>query len=463
MQTTSAISFSVLFSCVIAAAATAQLRAEEQTPAPQAAVARELPLRDPRTLLVSWRQGAGEADKTAGRTLVRAESFRDLTTPAMRTFAAGDFEALVLPAGADLDAAAALLRGADGVRAVDFDAITRIAEVSNDPYYTGNQAWGLYGNLTSPANQYGSQAGELWARGQIGSPNVYVGIIDEGVDVGHPDLAPNIWQNPFDPQDGIDNDGNGKIDDRNGWDFHFGDRSVYDGSATDAGRDEHGTHVAGIIGARGGNGIGSSGVLWQVKLIAAKVLDRGSGSVANAILALDYLVDLKTRHGIDIAAINMSLTHGGFVQAEYDAINRARSANIVVVAAAGNGGSDYIGDNLDVAPLYPAAYNNGNLITVANITSSGALHSTSNFGPTKVHIGAPGTNILSTLPQGRYGQRSGTSMATPFVTGAAVMWHLRNPTNNASTIRSGVLITRIPTPSLSGKVATSGRLDLSNY
>lgn len=463
MKTTSAIAFSLLSFCAVAASADAQVRAAEPAAPQQVQAARELPWRAPRTLLVSWRPGASAAGKASARALVRAESFRDLTTPAMRTFGAGDFESLELPSGCDLDASAALLRGAAAVRAVDFDAVVRTCEVSNDPGYTGGQTWGLYGDRTAPAQAYGSQAGELWARGMVGSSNVYVGIIDEGIDINHPDLAPNIWQNPFDPQDGIDNDGNGKIDDRNGWDFHFNDRTVYDGSATDLVAESHGTHVAGIIGARGGNGVGVAGVCWQVKMISAKVMDRGNGSIANLVLAIDYMVDLKTRHGIDIAALNMSLSHPGFVQAEYDAINRARMANIVVVAAAGNGGSDYIGDNIDLAPIYPAAYGNGNLITVANIDNLGGLAPSSNFGPTKVHIGAPGTAIRSTLPQNRYGLMTGTSMAAPFVTGAAVLWHLRNPTHNAGTVRGGILITRLPTPSLSGKVATSGRLDMSNY
>lgn len=172
-------------------------------------------------------------------------------------------------------------------------------------------------------------------------------------------------------------------------------------------------------------------------MTSAKPLDRGFGSVSDAILALDHFVDLKTRHGIDIAAINMSLAHAGFVQAGHDAINRARAANTVMVAAAGNGGSDCIGDNIGIAPLHPAAYGNGNLISVANITSTGALAASSNFGPTKMDIGAPGSGIDSTLPQNSHGLKRGTSMAAPFVTGAAVMWHWRNPTNNAGTVRSG--------------------------
>ena len=434
--------------------------------APLAADASTPPIagwRAPRTLLVSWRPDAGETHKLAARSAAGAAETRDLTTPAMRTFGYGGLEAFELPLGADLDATAANLRRLPGVRAVDFDVVIRKAAVSNDPSFVGGQTWGLYGDLSTPANQYGSQAAEAWASGLTGSTTVHVGVIDEGIDINHPDLAPNIWQNPRDAIDGIDNDGNGRIDDRNGWDFHFGNRTVYDGSATDPNRDSHGTHVAGIIGARGGNGVGGAGVCWNVKLISAKVLDNGTGFVSNAVLALDYLVDLKTRHGIQLAAINMSLGHDGFVQAELDAINRARMADILVVVAAGNGGPDRIGDNIDVAPYYPAAYSPTNIITVANITSTGALATDSNFGPIAVDLGAPGTAIRSTLPQNRYGSWSGTSMAAPFVTGAVALWRVRNPTHSASTTRGFVLLHRIATPSLTGKVSMNGRLNMSNF
>jgi len=416
-----------------------------------------------RTLLVSWRADALETQKLAARSLTRAVSTRDLSTPAMQIFGHGGLEAFELPLGVDLELAAAELRRLPGVRAVDIEQVVRRASVSNDPAVVGGQTWGLYGDLSMPANQYGSQAAEAWARGLTGSPTVHVGVIDEGVDINHPDLAPNIWRNPNEPIDGVDNDGNGKIDDQYGWDFYNNDRTVYDGTPSDIFRDEHGTHVAGIIGARGGNGIGGAGVAWSVKMITAKVLDYGNGSVASLVLALDYMTDLKSRRGINIGVVNMSVGFGSYSQAVYDALERARLADIVVVVAAGNGGLDYVGDNNDTTPYYPASYNHSHIISVANITSSGALSWRSNYGPISVDIGAPGESIRSTLPQNRYGLYSGTSMAAPFVTGAVAVWRASRPTHSAPTTRGFILLHRTATPSLSGKVYMNGRLNMSNF
>ena len=155
---------------------------------------------------------------------------------------------------------------------------------------------------SSPANPYGSGAIGAWAQGVTGSRNVVVGVVDEGIQVDHPDLAANIWTNPWDPPNGIDDDGNGYVDDVHGWDFMHNDNSVYDGPATDY----HGTHVAGTIGAVGGNGTGVVGVNWNVTLISAKFLE-GTGDTADAIRALDYLTDLKVRHGLQHRRVQQQL------------------------------------------------------------------------------------------------------------------------------------------------------------
>ena len=149
------------------------------------------------------------------------------------------------------------------------------------------------------SNPYGSQAETAWAAGHIGSRSVCIGIVDQGVDFSHPDLIDNAWVNPYDPVDGIDNDGNGYIDDLRGWDFVHDDNTVFD-----AGGDDHGTHVAGTIGASGGNSLGVAGVSWAVSLIAAKFLGADGGTTADAIRAIDYLTDLKLRHGIRLVASN---------------------------------------------------------------------------------------------------------------------------------------------------------------
>ncbi len=341
--------------------------------------------------------------------------------------------------------------------------------VSNDPYYTNGSLWGMYGDATSPANQFGSQAGEAWANNHTGSKSVYVGVIDEGIQFTHPDLDANVWNNPFDRADGVDNDGNGYVDDIHGWDFDGNDNTIYDGGSSGR-QDDHGTHVTGTIGAEGGNGTGVVGVNWDVTYISGKFLGRRGGTTANAIKAVDYFTDLKTRHGLNIVATNNSWGGGGFSQALLDAINRGGDAGILFIAAAGNGGSDGVGDDNDTTANYPSNYqctSNGKsydcVIAVAAITSSGAKSSFSNFGATTVDLGAPGSGIWSTTAFSNYSSYSGTSMATPHVTGAAALYAASNPGATAAQIKTAILNSTVATSSLSGKTVTGGRLNVSGF
>lgn len=332
-------------------------------------------------------------------------------------------------------------------------------EVSNDTYFKYGILWNIYSSSPSPANLYGVQAVTAWAKGKIGSPDVYVGVLDEGVMPTHADLKPNIWVNPYDPADGIDNDNNGYVDDINGWDFAANDKTIFDGIA-----DNHGTHVAGIIGAKGGNALGVAGVCWNVKIITAKFLGATGGSSSNAIKGIDYYIDLKTRHGLNIVAINASWGSSVYSQALYDAIERANNAGIVFVAAAGNGGSDGIGDNNDVTPYYPANYTNSNVITVASIDKNGNRSTFSNYGSKNVDIAAPGTSVYSTVPTSTsysYASYSGTSMAAPHVTGAVALYAASNPGSSVAVIKNAILSGAVATPSLTGKCATNGRVNVS--
>ena len=412
-------------------------------------------------MLVQFRRGASDADKDAVLRGLGARIVDDLLLGSARNDGKGDLHLLRLPVGL---AVAAGLREAGRAPTVDFaepNWIYSRSATSNDPYYTNGSLWGMYGDTSSPANQYGSQAGEAWTATAGGNcSTVVVGVIDEGIMVLHPDLAGNIWVNPTDRSvNSIDEDGNGYIDDVNGWDFDGNNNTVFDGVG-----DDHGTHVAGTIGAIGGNGVGVAGVCWSVKLISAKFLGSNGGTTANAIKAVDYITDLKARHHLNLVATNNSWGGGGFSQALKDAIDRAGTASILFVAAAGNSTADN-----DVTPHYPSSYTSDNIISVASITSTGAISSFSNYGATSVDLGAPGSGIWSTVParsKGKtvasYASYSGTSMATPHVTGAVALYAARNG-GTAAQIKTAILASVVPTSSLTSKTATGGRLNASGF
>lgn len=386
----------------------------------------------------------------------------------------------------------------------------QIEAISNDPGYLKGTLWNMEGDQTTIKNQYGSQAGEAWAAGYIGNMKTVVGVVDTGIDYTHIDLYLNIWLNQGEIPaslksqlkdidgdglitfrdlndransafvtdkngnnridagdllkdirwaDGNDQDRNGFIDDLIGWDFYNNDNDPFDDNG-------HGTHVAGTIGALGGNSAGVAGVNWNVQLVATKVLSaKGSGSSTEAVKALNYYTDASklAPQSENFVATNNSWGGGSSNQDLLDAITAAAKADILFIAAAGNNSA-----NNDIKYNYPSNYDTkatagyDAVISVASITSTGELSSFSDYGKTQVDIGAPGSSIYSTLPGDAYGTMSGTSMAAPMVTGAAALYASSHPTATAAEIKAAILGSVDLTVSLSGMVATNGRLDVSN-
>jgi len=421
--------------------------------APQAAVAR-VPEFVPGEVIVRFRPGASTASRGEILRSANAQVGEKIVTAAMR--GRGDNEGItVLRTSMNVPDAMAALNARADVEYAEPNWVYTTDATSNDTYYTNGSLWGMgTGN--------GSGAVTAWANNKQNCGAVYIGIIDEGYMYTHPDLAANAAKNPSEAAGvaGVDDDANGLVDDVYGWDFAGNNSSVFDGAG-----DDHGTHVAGTIGAVGGNAAGVAGVCWSVKLMNAKFLGSTGGTTANAVKAVDYFTNLKNAQGLNIAATSNSWGGGGFSQALADAITRANSAGILFVAAAGNSTLD-----CNVTACYPANYPQDNVISVASITSTGAISSFSNFGATTVDIGAPGSAIWSTVPvssKGRvvagYASYNGTSMATPHVSGAVAMYKAANPTATAAQIKAAILGAATPTASLSGKALTGGRLNVAGF
>ncbi|MBI1748626.1 MAG: S8 family serine peptidase [Acidobacteria bacterium] len=277
----------------------------------------------------------------------------------------------------------------------------------------------------------------------VGDYGAVLADTDTGMDYNHADLAPNLWTNTGEIcGNGIDDDGNGLVDDCFGWDFFNNNNNPMDTVG-------HGSHTAGIMGAAGNNGIGIAGVVWNAQVMPLKIGSGTSISNAAAIKAIDYAWSMGAW------AINASWGGRGFSQLLKDAIDRAGSAGVLFIAAAGNNGT-----NNDTTPFYPANYNSPNVISVASTTSTDARASSSNYGARTVHLGAPGAAVFSTYRSGGYATMSGTSMAAPHVTGAVGLIWSYNPFLPSDTIKSIILNSVDSIPSLQGRTVSGGRLNL---
>lgn len=266
-----------------------------------------------------------------------------------------------------------------------------------------------------------------------------IAVIDTGVDIKHPDLINNIFTNTAEiPGDGIDNDGNGFIDDVHGYNFHDMNNDPTDNHS-------HGTHCAGTIGAEGNNGEGITGVAWNANILPLKFMDKSGGTTAAAIEAVIY----ATKMGADICS--NSWGGGGFSQALHDAI--AAYPGLFICAAGNNS------ENNDLGPHYPSNYDLPNVISVASTDQNDQLSSFSNYGKQTVDIAAPGSKIYSTTPNGQYAFKSGTSMATPHVSGVAALIMSAYPELPVSDVKAAILEGGVELPELKDKVATGKRLD----
>lgn len=277
---------------------------------------------------------------------------------------------------------------------------------------------------------------------ETGSRDFKIAVVDTGVGYNIEDLKENIWNNDaeINGKPGVDDDNNGCVDDFHGCNF------TQDTATGDPLDDHgHGSHVSGTIGASGDNGIQIVGVAWKATIVGVKFLDsQGSGTLANAIRAIDY----ATKVGVRI--MSNSWGGGGFSQTLMDSISRAKDAGILFVAAAGNEGNDN-----DSTPSYPASYQVDNIISVAAIDAAGNLADFSCYGAKTVHVAAPGVNIMSITPTGLQ-TWSGTSMATPHVTGIAALLMSQHPEQTYTEIKNRILAGARPLAALRGKVATGG-------
>lgn len=325
--------------------------------------------------------------------------------------------------------------------------------VPNDPRF--GELYGLHNDgVAGGAADSDIDAPEAWTI-TTGSKDVVVAIIDTGVDYTHPDIAPNYWHNPGETgvdadgndksTNGIDDDGNGYVDDFRGWDFVNNDNDPMDDH-------NHGTHCAGTIGAKGNDANGVAGVNWDVSVVGVKFLSAsGSGSLADAVKAIEYT------NTLGVTLTSNSWGGGGYSDTMYAAISGAQEAGVLFVAAAGNSGSDN-----DSTPHYPSSYDQDIIVAVAATDNSDGRASFSCFGLNSVDLGAPGKDILSTTKANTYAVYSGTSMATPHVSGVAALIKAAYPDATAAQIKARLMNTADPVAALAGKTVTGGRLNAYN-
>ena len=397
---------------------------------------------------------SGKKDYVPGEILIRfkdaADSVssrfaRETGSRALENIRNTRWKRIKLPAGLSIDRAIERYKQRADVESVQPNFYYHLLTTPNDPQY-GN-LWGM-AKISAPT------AWDL----TTGSSAVVVADIDTGIRYTHEDLAANVWKNPGEiPNNGIDDDGNGFIDDYYGYDFFANDPDPLDENG-------HGTHTAGTIGAVGNNSVGVAGVNWNVRIMAVKIYSATGTDSTSAMLvnAYNYVRTMKER-GINIRVTNNSYGDCpeacGADQAVKEALDALGNAGVLNVFAAGNNGR-----NIDAAPFYPASYTNPTILSVAASDQSDDRAAFSNYGVNGVDIAAPGVSILSTIrsSDSSYGFLSGTSMATPHVAGAAALLAAYKPELSAVSLKATLLNSVDQLANWNGIVRSGGRLNIAN-
>jgi subtilisin family serine protease len=395
----------------------------------------------PGRVLVRFAPGTASAVRAELRRSVSAQGTRALgLVPGLE----------VIRTGLDVPQAIAVLGNNPNVVYAEPDYVVAAIEIPDDEFF--NLEWGLDNHGQDIRGVPGIAGADIdmpEAWDTLPGSDTIVAVIDTGTQWDHEDLAANVWVNADENADGTDTDGNGFVDDVRGWDFFSNDNDPDDAAG-------HGTHTAGTIGAVRNNGLGIAGICGQCRIMPLRFIGPNGGYTSDAIDALGYAV----ANGATVS--NNSWGGGPWSQALYDAIAAAGTAGHVFVAAAGNNAL-----NADVAPMYPAAYDLPNVISVAATDNTDRLAAFSNFGVVSVDIAAPGVDIASTYPDPStagddYWWNSGTSMAAPHVAGVVALLQHQDPSLSAEQLVDIVLRSARPVQNLGGLVATGGVLNASN-
>ncbi len=362
----------------------------------------------------------------------------------LETFADLGWQRIKLPENLSVEKAISFYKTFAEVETVQPNFYYKLAVTPNDTRYS--ELWGME-KISAPT---------AW-NSATGNSNTIVAVIDTGIKYTHEDLAANMWTNSGEiPNNSIDDDNNGFVDDVYGYDFRFNDSDPMDEHG-------HGTHVSGTIGAVGNNSLGVAGVNWNVRLMAIKIYSSTGTDTTSAMLINAYnYVRLMKERGENIRVTNNSYSGCeeacGYDQATKDALDAMGNAGILNVFAAGNQNRD-----VDTNPAFPGSYTSPSVLSVASSTSTDVRSGFSNFGITSVDLAAPGSGILSTtISAANYGNSSGTSMASPHVAGAVALLSSHNPKLSNASLKATLMNSVDVLANWNGVIKTGGRLNVSN-